>query len=130
MADDRPTGTCAWLLILTLILSLAAPASAAALPAPVPMLGPQALGPQEVHAKARPKDQTRPRDRDEAEALAEDEAEDEDTNATQGAEPSTWLLLATGLAALLLFHQRKRLRSRADIPGLVPHGQPSKPLAP
>ena len=118
MADDRPAGICAWLLIPILILSLAAPAGAAALPAPGPTLGPQALGPQEVHAKARPKDQD------------EVEAKDEDTNATHGAEPSTWLLLATGLAALLLFHQRKRLRSRADIPRLVPHGQRGEPLAP
>jgi hypothetical protein len=109
MADDRPAGICAWLLIL--MLSLAAPASAAAVPGPGPTLGPQAPGSQapglqEVHAKASPKDHARLKNQDEAGV----EAEDKDTNATQGAEPC--------------------LRPRAGIPGLVPHGQPSKPLAP
>ncbi|MHC5070593.1 MAG: hypothetical protein ACYTGO_08920, partial [Planctomycetota bacterium] len=103
MADDRPAGICAWLLIL--MLSLAAPASAAAVPGPGPTLGPQAPGSQapglqEVHAKASPKDHARLKNQDEAGV----EAEDKDTNATQGAEPSTWLLLATGLGVLVLFH--------------------------
>ncbi len=112
MTDNRPAGLCAWLLalcILLLILLVVAPASANP-------PGPVAAG-QEVHA------------------AAEDTKDQGDAGkATDGTEPSTWLLLGAGLAAILLFHhqrQRRRhhQRQRHRSPPVAGHPSPVVPPA-
>ncbi len=74
---------CAWVLVISL-----GAAGTAAFPGP----GPGPAAPQEAHAKTG------------------DQAPQAGDKTSPGAEPSTWLLLAAGLAALLLLHQRRRPR--------------------
>jgi len=107
MTDNRPPGLRAWLLAPPILLI-----SLAAAPASANGPGPAATS-QEVHAPAKDPD-VRP----------------EDGEATHGTEPSTWLLLGTGLAAILLFHhQRQRQRQRHRPPTVAGHPSAVAPPA-
>ena len=96
---SRVAGVCAWVLVICLTTAgTAAP----------PGAGP---GPQGAPARA-------------VNAAAPDPDGDQDGDkAGRGAEPSTWLLLAAGLAALLVLHQRRRPRAQlAEFPqGKINH---------
>ncbi len=87
---------CAWVLVISL-----GAAGTAAFPGPGP------AAPQEAHAKT-----------DDAAPQAGDKT-------SPGAEPSTWLLLAAGLAALLLLHQRRRPRTQMAEPAGVTRARTS-----
>lgn len=46
---------------------------------------------------------------------------------THGAEPSTWLLLGTGLGIILLFHHQRRRDRQAPRPHSMTSGRPRAP---
>ena len=107
-APTRPGSLAATLCAWVLVISLGA-AGTAALPGPQPGPGPGPVTPQEAHAKT---DDTAPHDK-------------AGNKTSHGAEPSTWLLLAAGLAALLLLHQRRRPRTQMAEPAGVTRARTS-----